>query len=116
MDDLISRKAALDAVKDEWIGCPSDAYPVKVIIEDTQAAIERIPSVPAVPLNELCELLSSMYRCPSSGFPSSGRVCSPYCSDKLMKKLCGSDCEKFTDAERWKMFLTEWMEGQDAAD
>lgn len=83
----------------------------KEIIADEVA---ELPSVPAVPLDKLCELLAEMYHCPSSGWPSSGRACHPGCPDEAFEKLCGTDCDKHTDVERWKAFLTNWMEGLDA--
>ena len=30
--------------------------------------------------------------------------------------ICGTDCDHYSDAERWKAFLVHWMEGLDAAD
>ena len=100
MDDLISRKAVLDFMKG-WKG-------------ETIEYVRNLPSVPAVPMGKLCELLAEMYHCPSSGWPSSGRACHPGCPDEAFEKLCGTDCDKHTDVERWKAFLTNWMEEQDA--
>lgn len=109
-EDLISRALILDEAKrisgpitgegwDNW---------------GVYGLIERQPSVPAVPLDKLCELLAEMYHCPSSGWPSSGCACHPGCPDEAFEKLCGTDCDKHTDVERWKAFLTNWMEEQDA--
>lgn len=78
--------------------------------------IKNAPTVDAVPLDKLCELLAEMYHCPSSGWPSSGCACHPGCPDEAFEKLCGTDCDKHTDVERWKAFLTNWMEGLDEAD
>ena len=101
-DDLISRKAAL-----ELLGEP---HPLDHnAIADVQKII-ALPAVEAVPLDKLCELLAEMYHCPSSGWPSSGCACHPGCPDEAFEKLCGTDCDKHTDVERWKAFLTSWME------
>jgi hypothetical protein len=84
------------------------------ILEAIRIDLKNRPTVDAVPLEPLCELLAEMYHCPSSGCPSSGRACHPGCPDEAFEKLCGTDCDKHTDVERWKAFLTNWMEGLDA--
>lgn len=103
MDDLISKKSLLSAYDEKHKGPAGGA---RKLIEDA-------PSIPAVPLDKLCELLAEMYHCPSSGWPSSGRACHPGCPDEAFEKLCGTDCDKHTDVERWEAFLTAWMEGLD---
>ena len=44
MSDLISRQAAIEAIKEEWDGCCSE-YPATQIIYDTTEAIERLPII-----------------------------------------------------------------------
>lgn len=86
--DLISRESAIDAVKHAWAkGLEPSQY------------IEIIPSVPAVPLDKLCEWLQYNH------------VIAP----------CDNDCENCVAydgtgniAECRKMVLTKWMEEQDA--
>lgn len=100
--DLIERQAAIESIKDP------------VVKGFALYGPKNVPSIPAVPLDKLCVLLAEMYHCPSSGWPSSGHACHPSCPDEAFEKLCGTDCENYSDAERWKAFLTKWMEGLDA--
>ena len=94
MDDLISRKAVAEKMKNrrDYVGRPSD--PDCIIADE--------PSVPAVPLDKLCELLCGMDN-------------KPYCDD--CRRL-GIECDyrKCCSPGHWKEFLTKWMEEQDAAD
>ena len=88
--DLISRKAAMDAFMEK----PFDYYHTSYIVGE----LNCIPSVPAVPMDKLCEYLNSViYPC------------------IICKESPGPQC----NAKRegcWKRFLTKWMEEQDAAD
>ena len=116
--DLISRETAIEAVKipnGEYPN-PSERHGIIIARVEARRRIMEIPSVPAVPLDKLCELLAEMYHCPGSGRPSSDHSCHPYCPDEAFEELCGIDCDKHTDAERWKVFLKHWMEEQDATD
>jgi hypothetical protein len=72
--------------------------------------MDEAPTVDAVQLDKLCELLAEMYHCPASGRPSSNHACHPDCPDEAFEKLCGTDCDNHIDAERWKAFLEHWME------
>lgn len=74
MDDLISRKAAMKAAKHAW----------SKGIEPSQY-IEIIPTVPAVPLDKLCEWLAE-----TAGLPT---------DDLMISKMA------------WKRKITKWMEG-----
>lgn len=128
MNDLISRKAAIETlalntdyqtpegIRNDLINHPGKECDWLGGIDEAISIIEELPSVPVVPLDKLCELLAEMYHCPSSGWPSSGRVCHPGCPDEAFEKLCGTDCENYSDAERWKAFLTKWMEESNATD
>ena len=82
MDDLISRKAAIDSIKDP------------VVKGFAIYGLKNVPSVPAVPLDKLCEYLNSViYPC---------IICKespgPQCNAK--RKGC------------WDRVLTKWMEEQ----
>lgn len=107
--DLIDRKAAVSAISDLILlklnGARMPTW------DEVYHAIDDISAVPAVPLDKLCELLAEMFHCPSSGWPSSGHACHPGCPDEAFEKLCGTDCESYSDEERWRAFLTKWMEG-----
>lgn len=88
--DLISREAAIDAVKHAWAkGLEPSQY------------IEIIPTVPAVPLDKLCELLSNI------------TVRTPCI---LCEKIVPEWCKEHNpnDCPTWKVILTKWMEEQDA--
>lgn len=87
---------------------------VKALVFAALKSRSVIPTVDAVPLDKLCELLAEMYHCPSSGYPSSGHACHPDCTDEMLATICGMDCDHYSDSERWKAFLTNWMEGLDA--
>ena len=89
MDDLISRKALWDALKfrEGVYGTHSyDGFHYGVTAE----VVANAPSVPAVPLDKLCEWLA--------------------------KNASWYATEIDGDPEEWKSILTEWMEEQDAAD
>ena len=116
MYDLISREAAIEEFEDmvTSVSVYGESAEARYATNARIRFIEKlnsIPSVPAVPLDKLCELLAEMYHCPGSGWPSSNRACHPDCPDEAFEKLCGTDCDKHTDVERWKAFLTNWMEG-----
>ena len=86
--DLISRERAIDAAKHAWAkGLEPSQY------------IEIIPTVPAVPLDKLCEMLDKY------------NVTVP-CNDDC------EGCEAFDGTgdtiNCWKVTLAKWMEEQDA--
>lgn len=88
--DLISRKSVAKKMlyRRDYVGRPSD--PDCIIADE--------PSIPAVPLDKLCEYLNSViYPC---------IICKespgPQCNAK--RKGC------------WEQVLKKWMEGLDAAD
>ena len=98
--DLISRKEALQYLDKrrtyELMDGRNKAYGKG--IRDAIKDIEAQPSVPAVPLDKLCEYLNSViYPC------------------IICKESPGPQC----NAKRegcWERVLTKWMEEQDAAD
>ena len=100
-DDLISRALILDEAKRISGPITGDGWDNWGVY----GLIERQPSVPAVPLDKLCELLSHctfpcnlLYlRCPNGE--------------------CNKDTNNREDAIKcWKDVITKWMEEQDAAD
>ena len=82
MDDLISRALAIDATEDP------------VIKGYVMNALKSVPSIPAVPLDKLCEWLAENALC-------------------IIRK---NITPLKTDAGHWKDALIKWMEGLDAAD
>lgn len=87
MDDLISKKTLLSAYDEKHKGPAGGA---RKLIEDA-------PSIPAVPLDKLCEWLAK-------------NACYDQLEDYGMRS-------RFSLlAEQWKFALTKWMEGLDAAD
>ena len=110
MDDLISRKTAIetlalntdyqtpDGIKNDLINHPGKECDWLGGIDEAISIIEELPSIPAVPLDKLCEYLNSViYPC---------IICKespgPQCNAK--RKGC------------WEQVLKKWMEGLDAAD
>lgn len=98
--DLISREAVNEAIEDEWDGCCGE-YPAIQIINETQSAVDRITSVPAVPLDKLCEWLAR------NAFAFKCEDCEEYC-----RALLDCEHEVGSDQEYWKNKLTKWMEEQ----
>ena len=104
--DLISRKAAIEAMK-KWATQPvimKSRYfepKGKAIVLDMMGVVKEQPSVPAVPLDKLCEMLSK------------SNVNVP-CNDDC------EGCEAFDGTGNtvnfWKVTLTKWMEEQHAVD
>lgn len=90
---LISREAAIDKLN----AIPSGNWSKDRYIRE----LLNVPSVPAVPLDKLCEMLSK------------SNVNVP-CNDDC------EGCEAFDGTgdtvNCWKITLTKWMEEQDAAD
>lgn len=100
MDSLISRRAAIEATKipnGEYD--PYDRHGIIVARVEIKTKIMDIPSVPAVPLDKLCEWMS--VHC---GRPND-------CNDRLCGE-CNLDGEGFEYETCWKTLLTEWMEEQ----
>ena len=103
--DLISRDAAIEALgecPENWTDSPEEIEAVNSWCFAADV-INSAPSVPAVPLDKLCEWLN--VHC---GRPN-------YCNDRLCGE-CNLDGEGFEYETCWKTLLTEWMEEQDAAD
>ena len=109
-DGLISREALLNDLcedREEGTFCFTDSQAEaadKIIVYVTKR-INAQPSVPAVPLDKLCEWLEryAMMNCDGcrEGFGS--------CEDEENQEV--SVCNS---RERWKAMLTKWMEEQDA--
>ena len=107
MDDLISRKALYDAMekREEMYAkgnCLYDAYNYHVSAE----IVANVPSVPAVPLDKLCEWLTA------------NRVSIPC---RLCEYDDAGECTVQNDMSKpcpnttrdWRMVITKWMEGLD---
>ncbi len=100
-DDLISRKAAIEAVKIPDDGCnnPSERHGIIFARVEARRAIQSIPSIPAVPLEPLCKWLGSQIDpCICIG-----------CYKKDYEQSCKID-ENTSSSECWKEILTNWME------
>lgn len=89
MDDLISRKAAIEAIRIPDDGCsnPSERNGIIFARVEARRAIQSIPSVPAVPLDKLCEWLSGYAEPPLDALT-----------------MCDNEFEA------WKLTLTKVME------
>lgn len=104
MDDPISRKAAIetlalntdyqtpDGIKNDLINHPGKECDWLGGIDEAISIIEELPSIPAVPLDELCELLAKNADCPPEHSP-------------IMDHCIENKC-----AECWKTVLKEWVE------
>lgn len=101
MDDLISRKAAIDQAmgKLDYTDLVFDTATESEIVY----MLRSLPSVPAVPLDKLSEWLNE-----HCGRPN-------YCNDRLCVE-CNLDGEGFEYETCWETLLTEWMEGLDDAE
>lgn len=90
---LIDADALLEQMKHrkEYVGRPSD--PV--------CLVEDAPTIPAVPLDKLCEWLAERYEPPYALIDI----------DKLRRPI-----DYRQQKEIWMAALTKWMEEQDAAD
>lgn len=110
MPDLISREAAIEAVKIPDDRCTNISERNGIIFARVEArrAIQDIPAVPAVPLDKLCMLLGDNYGAPC--FMTSTDFVH-YC-----EKDNDGNCyfHDKPDEECWKHVLTKWMEGLDA--
>ena len=102
--DLISQKALLNHLNDVWLtNTPNGSYDMQAAkaegIAIAMKAVEDFRTVPAVPLDKLCEMLSK------------SNVNVP-CNDDC------EGCEAFDGTgdtvNCWKITLTKWMEGLDA--
>ena len=110
MVDLISRKAAIEALgecpeaeyDEAWVSNPIGEYKGWL---NAYHSILSTPSVPAVPLDKLCEWLAR------NAFAFECEDCNEYCRALL-------DCENEvgSDPKYWKNKLTKWIEEQDATD
>ena len=102
--NLISREAAIEAVKIPDDGCsnPSERHGIIFARVEARRAIRNLPSVSAVPLDKLCEWLGALLDTPCM----------------IADGLCDRNCQGYkpTDAECWREVITKWKEEQDAVD
>lgn len=93
-DDLISRETAIKALS-RGEGCGHVC----------RNAIKRIPSVPAVTLDELCEWLSE----------NSNNIPCTYCAN-FVNEYCTAMGDNSrpcpSSADDWRQAITKWMEEQ----
>lgn len=100
MDDLISRKAARTAV----YGYEMQTGIAEMPLEFAHNKIDKVPSVPAVPLDKLCEFLE---KCGADS----------YCGTcKQIMGECFTDGRGCGSEHFWKELLTKWMEEQHESD
>lgn len=106
MDDLISREAAIEAIKELLYEPDSVQY---IWSSDALSAVKHAPSVPAVPLDKLCEWLTAnrvSIPCRSCEYYDAGK-----CTvQNDMSKPCPNTMRD------WQRAITKWMEEQDATD
>ena len=100
MDDLISKKSLLSAYDEKHKGPAGGA---RKLIEDA-------PSIPAVPLDKLCEFLAGIYGSPCQ---LAEIDCYPQCEPDREGMCLGM---RSNDVTCWKSYLTKWMEGLYVAD
>ena len=105
MDDLINRKAAIEALEFER-DCLETPERINGV-EDAIEVIKQLPSVAAVPLDKLCEFLADTLHTPAPCF-NNEEIC--HCMDFGYCRLPDAPDVK----ECWKKILTKFMEGLDA--
>ena len=105
MDDLISRKRIMDEAKRLSGPMTGDGWDNLGVY----ALIERQPSVPAVPLDKLCEFLADTLHTPAPCF-NNEEIC-PHMDFGYCRLPDAPDVK-----ECWKKILNKWMGEQDAAD
>lgn len=96
MDDLIFRKAAIESIKDP------------VVKGFALHGLKNVPSIPAVPLDKLCEWLAEHYGSPCQ---LAEIDCYPQCEPDENGECYGMRTD---DKRCWHDYLTKWMEGLDA--
>lgn len=100
-DDLISRKAAIEEFEEivTSVSVYGESAEARYATNARLRFIDKlneIPSVPAVPLDKLCEMFAKNADCPPEHSPV---------IDHCIHTKC---------AECWKSVLKEWMEEQNA--
>ena len=108
--DLISRKAAIEALGERpknWTDSPEEIEAIQAY-DNAIDDLKSISSVPAVPLDKLCEWLSeSSIIIPCT---SCANFVNEYCTAIGDHSI---PCPK--SADDWRKAITKWMEEQDAA-
>lgn len=78
--------------------------------EQVCIGLDNALTIPAVPLDKLCEFLAGIYGSPCQ----LGEIeCYPQCEPDGEGMCLGM---RSNDVTCWKSYLTKWMEGLDAAD
>lgn len=107
MDSLISRQAAIEAIKKLLYEPDSVQY---IWSSDALSAVKHAPSVPAVPLDKLCEwLVGNRLEIPC-------KCCEHYLGDDKCSAINDMAKPCPNTKSDWRRALTEWMEGPDEAD
>ena len=101
-NDLISREAAMDCCFKPQVRPNEEIFnALKMAI---RSEISTVPSILAVPLDELCLLLHDIV----------GAPCYTQYGEDVCNQLIGDSCNtEWNDEECWKQLLTKWMEGSD---
>ena len=88
--ELISLKAACDAISEEYDNYPYDER-ARGLLDAIGIITDEVPTIPAVPLDKLCEWMAD----------------NVYLKDD-------ADGALELNSDNWKKLLTKWMEDQDA--
>lgn len=109
MNDLISRKATLEAVKipNGKYSNPSERHGIIIARVEATKRIMDIPSVPAVPRDKLCEWLAKH----SVNIPC--KFCT-YLSNNYCTAIRETVKPCLNSAHDWRRAIMKWMEGLDA--
>lgn len=109
MDSLISRQAAIEAVKIPDDGCVNSSERHGIIFARVEArrAIQSIPSVPAIPIDKLCEWLTEIDMPLADACPWIG---------KYYHECTQCDFFQRPIKECWKEILSKLMEEQSETD
>jgi hypothetical protein len=99
MDDLISRKSAIKIAEKYGLSKGTTIGKHSGIAEIISDKLSELPSVPAVPLDKLCDFLE---KCGADSYCGTCKQIMGECFTS--GRGCGS--EHF-----WKELLTKWMEG-----
>lgn len=108
MDDLISRKAAIEALgerPENWMDTQAEIEAVRAY-DNAIDNLKAVPSIPAVPLDKLCEWMENdcILSCVSCEHLFGGQWCKQH---PELPYRCNRK-------EHWKEVLTKRMEGLDA--
>lgn len=107
MDDLISREAAIDQAMGK-LDYTDVVFDIATEFEIVYM-LRSLPSIPAVPLDKLCEFLADTLHTPAPCF-NNEEIC-PHMDFGYCRLPDAPDVK-----ECWKKILTKWMEELDETD